>query len=98
MTKSEFNRISNYIGETGPEQDGSLRIHNNEKNEEKYPSLFIFFSSIQPSNNMFTIKSSIKPERISIVHRKDVKVIRLSGMYGWKDIKGERQKRLDKIL
>lgn len=102
MTKSEFNRISNFLDERGNEQGGRLEIYSDKKTvAELGPRPWFNFYKISIVDGVATLNykdfrtGEIKKGKFP---RKRIKSIYIREIYGWEDVRGERQKRLSKIL
>jgi hypothetical protein len=102
MTKREFNRISNFLDEKGNKQTGSLSTYRDKKTTGLFGvKTWYSFEYIKFEGNMVEVwYKDYKKQKLEMgkFPRKRIKHIRIDYMHGWEDIRGERQKRLSKIL
>jgi hypothetical protein len=95
MTKSEFNRTVNFLNEKGDFQDGNIEFTEDPKDKiDRYRR----FHRICISKDSFIVYPYHEKNIQFTVHRKYVKSLNLSGMRGWVDIKGQRERKLNRIL
>ncbi len=96
MTKSEFNRFKNFIEEKDNPIMGFITYKEDPKSTKREYATPI--DNIYVDDDEFVVtKRQVGSVKIKI-HRKRVLKLELRGMERWIDVKGQRQKKLSKIL
>jgi len=97
MTKKEFNRVKNFLDERGTVHVGYL-IYVIEPKINKQASLWFGYVSISGNNFIVDYINNNSPTDRITIHRKYISRIDMKSMDSWYDLKGEREKKLSKIL
>jgi len=104
MTNKEYKRINNFLEEKGHDQHGFLVLSRDKKTKKLYNNrTYVSFKIIKPNDGEFRVltkspESDYRSEMWLSINRKHIQKITMRSMVGWSDVKGERDKRLNKIL